>query len=47
MNHPYKPIKNHWDEIFIIRAGMRRLEFGEFESLEDAKVKCDKLNKQL
>ena len=45
--YPYKVIENHWHVIFIIRAGVRRFELGEFESLKIAQDKCDELNKSI
>ena len=45
MKYPYKAIENHWNVIFIIRAGVRRFELGEFDSLDDAQNVCDSLNK--
>jgi len=43
--YPYKAIENHWHVIFIIRAGVRRFELGEFDNLKDAQDMCDSLNK--
>ena len=44
MKYPYKPIKNYWDQVFIIKAGLRQFDLGEFHDLAAAQKKCDELN---